>query len=200
MASNRDAYVRDRAYSDGFTPAIIRALAPHLIVPASKELDTKEATDFLVFKACDLRIAARIRTPEWFDKCPDEFTIRSCRPTGTRTEFAKIMGEWGDLFFYGFGDPDGKTLAAWRLMSLQEFRLAVGRAGYKGDGRRIWTEIENPDGTKFAAFRVADFPPALVVAEFGHRPVYRPPPVAPLTAPAPKPQLGLFPGRRGGWK
>lgn len=95
-------YREDRSWSDQFIPSIKQIVGPYLLVPASFELDAKEATDLLVFKARDIRIAARMRSAEYAERYPFDFTLRSSRDSGSETELSKIVAGWGDWLFYGF--------------------------------------------------------------------------------------------------
>lgn len=159
------AYRNDRTWSDQFIPAIRAVVGPLLVVESSIDVDREEATDLLVFTARDLRIAARVRKASYLTRFPDEFTIRWKRDNGAQTEFAKIARGWANWLFYGFGE-DG-TLAAWRVIDLDEFRFALIRFGLQSK-KAPYRVLSNGDGTEFAAFDVREFDASLVVAESGH--------------------------------
>ncbi len=164
------SWQRDKRWSDQYIPAITRAIAPHLVVPAPLELDAKEATDLLVFHARDMRIAARIRKHQYLATYGDEFTIRSRRDSGAKTELRKIVEGWGDWMLYGFAAVDGPDLAAWRLLDLSVLRSWICEHGYRAkDGRLPGSERGNGDGTFFCSFRPDQCPiPGLVIASDGH--------------------------------
>ena len=156
-------YTSDRVWSDRFIPEIKRIVGPYLLQVADLELDTKEATDLLVFKARDMRIAARIRDAgKYKQRYGNQFTIRLKRDNGATTELEKIQRGWGDWFFYGFGESD-LTIRQWFLIDLTVFRYHLITHGWEGCD---WEDKPNGDGTYFRAFAVRSFPsqPALLVA------------------------------------
>lgn len=155
-------YRTDRAWSDRFIPSIKQIVGPHLLVPATLELDAREATDLLVFTARDVRIAARMRSTEYAERYPFDFTIRSLRDSGAETELSKIVSGWGDWLFYGF-DGGEWNACPWWLLDLNVFRRSLNfhMAGIK----KIKFQINpNGDGTHFAAYDIRSFPAELVIA------------------------------------
>ena len=92
------SYQSDRSWSDQFLPQVRAIVGPHLLVPAPFELDAKEATDLMVLRARDMTIAVRLRRPGYADKYRYQFTIRSKRDSGSKTEMAKLLEGWGDMF------------------------------------------------------------------------------------------------------
>lgn len=156
------AYRTDRVWSDRFIPSIKNIVGPRLLEPSSIEQDCREATDLLVLKARDMRIAARMRRPGYATAYPFDFTLRSFRQSGAKTEFRKIYWEgWGDWFFYGHAPYDGEDIARWWIIDLQEWRLQTWHSQYragKPDPR------DNGDGTYFVAFDLRKFNPSILVA------------------------------------
>jgi hypothetical protein len=152
-------YQDDRDWSDRFTPAIKRIICPYLLEEAAPEADAKEATD-LVGK--HLRIACRVRHVDYWKRYPDQFTIRSRRDSGAKTELAKILDGHGDWMFYGFHD-EGDTIRQWYLIDLHAFRWhwVMFRDCVNSQ------EIPNGDGTYFRAFWIRSFPefPPLLISE-----------------------------------
>lgn len=80
--------------------------------PSPMHLDLEEATDRI---AGDRWFALRSRnmerySPIWLDRYMGEFTIRYSRPTGARTEWAKLFDAEipaaPDLMAYGWADAD----------------------------------------------------------------------------------------------
>jgi len=113
------AWEKDKKWSDRFLPEIKRILGECLIREAPIEEDMEHNTDLIVLKLDGLRVACRVRRFEYFNRYPDDITIRSDRASGNVTELAKIITEsWGDYFFYGFSDKDGITLCKWKLIHL----------------------------------------------------------------------------------
>ena len=155
-------YRDDRQWSDRFIPSIKHIVGPYLLEPASMELDSKEATDLIVFKARDVRIAARMRSADYADRYPYDFTIRSSRDSGTETELSKIISGWGDWLFYGF-DGGSWTAAPWWILDLNIFRHSLNF--HLANIKKIRFQIKaNGDGTNLAAYDILSFPPQLVIA------------------------------------
>src|SRR4051812_22395487 len=94
-------YSKDRAFSDRYTDALCRILGPFLIRPAALVLDMCEATDLMVLTTPNIRIAARVRSPGYAERYPDDFTIRFYRhDTGMETEMSKILKGFADWMIY----------------------------------------------------------------------------------------------------
>lgn len=113
----------DKKWSDRFLPEIKRILGENLIGEPPVEEDMERNTDLIVLKMEPLRIGCRIRRFKYFEKYKDEFTVRSGRPSGIKTELSKIIEGWGDFFFYGFSDEQEESLLSWNLCDLKVFRL-----------------------------------------------------------------------------
>lgn len=109
--------------SDRFIPEITTTSAPHVIGEPPTEDDQKHNTDVVVVRTEPVRIACRVRRPEYYERYPHEFTIRSGLRTGVKTELAKITEGWGDYLFYGHADATENRLRAWMLCDLWFFRL-----------------------------------------------------------------------------
>jgi len=124
------------------------------------DADCKEATDLIVLHARDMRIACRVRRPGYGQRYPNQFTIRSHRDTGARTELEKIVDGFGDWFFYGHTENTG-NISEWWLIDLAAFRAALVRRANIRRGQQ-----SNGDGTHFVWFDVTSFPerPPLLVA------------------------------------
>lgn len=154
-------YREDRQWSDQFIPVIKRLVGPHLLEPASFELDATEATDLLVFTARDMRIAARVRREGYAERYPWEFTIRSRRDSGAETEMSKIINGWGDWLFYGHAA--GSNIARWMIVDLHVFRAALIR---RQKGCPQFGDKANGDGTFFTWFNALTFPssPPILIA------------------------------------
>lgn len=162
-------YHSDRALSDAYLPAIKNIVGPLLLEPASFELDTKEATDLIVFKARDMRIAARVRSYGYERQYPFQFTIRAKRKSGSKTELSKVVDGWGDWFFYGHAvGGDGYGISRWMIIDLAAFRSHLIRRTIAKDSTGL---TPNKDGTtEFRWFDVRGFSaahmPILVAASF----------------------------------
>jgi hypothetical protein len=154
----------DHRWSSVFDRQIKMAIGPHVIGNASEEDDKERATD-LVLVTDRVRIACRIR--RWdkvqFDKYGGQFTIRSGRASGVKTELAKIKQGWGDLFFYGWGDPRTRRLQSWWLIDLDVFRLWHAQSA--DDGKCIIAgRIRNADGSVGEAYFLHHLPTSGIVA------------------------------------
>ena len=111
----------DKRWSDRFLPEIKRNLGEVLIGEPPVAEDQERNTDLIVLKMDAVRIACRVRRNK-FISYKEEFTIRSGRPSGKKTELAKIIEGWGDYFFYGICDEEEKHLEFWLIGSLNAFR------------------------------------------------------------------------------
>lgn len=155
-------YSRDRAWSDKYVPEIMEIVGPRLLSIADFYRDASEATDLIVFKACDMRIAARMRQPGFAELYPTEFTIRRSRRSGSKTELMKIFEGWGDWFFYGHAkEGEELKICRWWLIDLAQFRCQMLVSGM-GAGRP--RTINNRDGTtSFTVFDLEDFHPSILI-------------------------------------
>ena len=148
------AFSNDYKWQLGYLEPIKHIVGPLLLVPAEFERDAKEATDMLVLTARDMRIGCRIRRAGYADKYPWDFTIRSRRDSGAKTELAKITEGWGDWLFYGHAEHNEiPTLARWFVIDLAAWRAQMIRARELGSPRHI----PNGDGTYFVAFDIRKF-------------------------------------------
>lgn len=158
---------RDIAFSRRFDRQIKMAIGPYVIGHATVEQDTKEATDFVLCTEW-LRIACRIRrwSPSYYCKFGDQFTLRSSTRNNTRTELEKILDGWGDLEFYGWGDPQTLRLREWSLIDLNVFRQWYAEAVEAG--KTITADaFQNDDGTSGVAFWINQLPAGGLIAR-GH--------------------------------
>lgn len=143
----------DKKWSDRFLPEIKKILGLHLIGEPPMEEDCERNTDLMVLKMDPVRIACRIRKCKYYDKYPNDITIRCSRPSGTKTELAKIIEGWGDYFFYGFCDSGECFLIDWRLCDLKAFRLWFNGYIVKNKGTIPGVLKNNGDGSSdFRAF------------------------------------------------
>jgi len=155
----------DKRWSDTFLPEIKGILGLHLIGEPPIEEDAERNTDLMVLRMEAVRIGCRIRR---FDalKYLAEFTIRAGRPSGVKTELTKVIEGWGDYFFYGFGDSEGRNLHAWTLADLRVFRRWYMAELFENDRRKApGSKQNNVDGSSyFYAYKWRDLPPDFVVA------------------------------------
>lgn len=147
MATN--GYTADREWSDQFIPAIKQIVGPLLLVPAPFEVDTREATDLIVFRGRDVRVAARVRRHHYdVEEFRYQFTLRFSRTSGAETEYDKLAKGWCDWLFYGWALNDGSgvaNIARWYLIDLAAWRYQLIQ---KGTRERIQCGVKrNGDGT-----------------------------------------------------
>jgi len=156
---------RDKKWSDRFLPEIKRILGEHLIQEPPIAEDAERNTDLIVLRLDAIRIACRVRDNRYLDRYGDEFTIRSSRTSGAKTELTKVIEGWGDYLFYGFANKDNTKLAQWRIISLNVFRLWFMRQISLRGGDMPGLTKQNTDGqSALTAFDVRDMPSDAVFA------------------------------------
>lgn len=158
------AYTKDRAWSDQYIPSIRRVVGPELLVVSPDEIDRTQAADLIVLRGRDMTIAARMRKAGYADRYPYDFTIRSHRESGAKTELAKFLEGWGDWMFYGHASTVPGVISRWWLIDLHIWRAALLQQGYSGGWKSLCTTQNNFDGTRFVAFDVRKFDPRILVA------------------------------------
>lgn len=165
------SYQVNREWSNRFLQTIRTIVGPQLLVPAPLEVDQKEATDLIVLRARDMRIACRVRRPGYADDYPNEFTIRSRLDNGHDTELKKIVNGFADWMFYGHAldENESTIIEPWWLIDLDAFRVHLERDGFfqqLGQHRISYGERSNHDGTYFVWFDITSFSesPQLVIA------------------------------------
>jgi hypothetical protein len=147
-----------------------------LVQPATFEMDTTEATDLIVLKARELRIACRVRRAagEYAKHYPWEFTIRAHRDSGAKTEMEKIINGWGNWMFYGHADYDEPSAAipasisTWFVIDLESWRIQLANGTAPPAKRK-----SNHDGTYLNAYDVRYFAanPRILIASSNDVPV-----------------------------
>lgn len=164
MAPVLSVYQADAAFSRRFAPQIKRILGEHLIIEAPPEEDAHHNTDLMVLRLDAVRIACRVRRHRYLRLFGDEITIRCDRPSGTKTEFEKIVRDgWGDFLFYGFASQCETGICRWVLGDLQVFRAYV-QQQIRVTGRLPGKRRVNTDGTEFLAYPIRTLPDGFVVA------------------------------------
>jgi hypothetical protein len=156
-------YSFDRKWSDQFIPEMCRIVGPHLLIPSTLEQDIKQAADLVVLKASGVTIACRVRRSGYVKDYGNQFTIRSQRLNGSKTELEKIVDGWGDWMFYAHANEKEDGFALWHLLDLSAWRAHLIRNLQKIEcGKKL-----NRDGaTEFAWFSISSFvgKPDLVIA------------------------------------
>lgn len=166
VETKANSYKYDKEWSDKFLPEIKGILGMHLIGEPPVEEDQKRNTDLIVLKMDAVRIACRVRDPKYI-KYKADFTIRYSRPSGAKTELAKVIEGWGDYIFYGHGDDEHK-LVAWGLGDLKVFRLWYVYYLVKHGGVKPGVLRDNRDkSSTFYAYRWDSLPNNFIVAQNG---------------------------------
>jgi hypothetical protein len=152
-------------------PEVKRTLGEYLIGEAPYEEDRDRNTDLIVLRMEAVRVGCRIRRPAYLDRYADEFTIRTARPNGCKTELAKIIEGWGNYMFYGISDAAEEHLACWVLLNLSGFRLWYMAHMATNEGRQPGTVKPNRDGSsEFRAFKIDDLPVTAITARWLYTP------------------------------
>lgn len=159
-------YSFDRKWSDQFIPEMCRIVGPHLLIPSTLEQDTKEAADLVVLKSAGVTVACRVRRFGYAEKYANEFTIRSQRRNGSRTELEKIVDGWGDWMFYAHANESGDGFALWNLLDLSAWRAHLIREKLGGEKIKRGTKPNQDGTTEFAWFDMRSFvgEPNLIIA------------------------------------
>ena len=137
----------DKEWSDRFLHEIKGIIGQTLIGEPPIEEDQQRNTDLIVLKMDAVRIGCRIRRNEYMQGFRNEFTLRASRPSGTKTELAKIIEGWGDYFFYGFSDENEESLAFWFIGDLCAFRIWHTSQLINGGGKLPGQLKKNRDGS-----------------------------------------------------
>ena len=123
--TSRD-YKTDRDTADKWDPVVLRILyanaeifgvcRPGQIRKATEDEDMHMAADWV---APGGAIASRIRHLDYYARFGD-FTIRYSRPTGTKTEYEKIVSGCARWYFLGFYKED--DIVYWFIIDLDKLR------------------------------------------------------------------------------
>jgi hypothetical protein len=161
-------YQRQRAWSDSLLGEARMLVGYCTVSAADYDDDTQRATDLRWLNtsgAQSARVACRLRDHSYFLRYPGEFTIRS-HSNGRATELDKIMSGHGTHALYGFRSEDGEHIGAWSFLDLFVFRgwfFSAQQQFLQGRARKMWSEQDNGDGTRFYAFKYDDLPTGLVL-------------------------------------
>ena len=163
----RKTYAANRKWADQFLEEICEILGGVLFKPAPLQEDTKNCTDLIILRAHDKRVAVRVRTLEFAERYPWEFTVRAKSKYGGVTEIHKLAASSVGYYFYGFADASIRhymilDLAIWRQWmvlnycadSLPDSQIKPMDLHYQPNG----------DDTGFIPFNALDFPEGLVVS------------------------------------
>ena len=152
-----------KKWSDKFIPEIKQILSKvfnvseDFIEVASFKDDTQYNTDLFI-KPLRLRVSCRIRSYGCLKKYSDEFSIRSDRPSGVKSEYEKIKDGWGDINFYGIVNSDGTKLEHWIIGDLNAFRKYIKTLN------KLPRKKYNRDGTSFYPFCYKGIPDFIIAS------------------------------------
>lgn len=138
---------QDQVWARRFVPEMKRIVGEQLVVEAPYEEDAERNTDLIVLRLDAIRVACRVRRWKYLAQYGNEFTLRSERPNGAKTELTKIIEGWGHYLIYGFADAEERRLASWILGDLSKFRLWFMRRLVSDGGRLPGIERLNSDGS-----------------------------------------------------
>lgn len=157
---------QDKRWSDKFLKEIKGILGENLIGEPPIEEDMEHNTDLMVLKMDAVRIGCRVRRYGYFENYQKEFTFRVGRPSGHKTELAKIIEGWGDFFFYGFSDKAEVALISWRLCDLNVFRLWFTRKTVQQKQVPGRVKQNRDMSSTFMVFNFDDLPKKFIIASF----------------------------------
>lgn len=132
------------------------SLKDHIAKHGDPIQDQQEGTDLIILGGPQ-RIACRVRRPEFYPSYRFDFTIRSKRMSGAKTEWSKLMSEdesWRHVYIYAFSTKDD-IISSYHIIDIPSFRE------YARYLKPI--EMDNHDGTFFYAFDVRRMPPQVVI-------------------------------------
>lgn len=162
MWHEKRTFETDKKWADKFNKQVKSIVGPLLLEESDFRTDTEKVGDFTLVSRAGTTIACRIRKHSYLSRFKNEFTIRSHRDSGARTEMAKIVDEgFGTWFFYGFCDEKEENILCARILDFHRFRGRLIRVRNKD----LWTAKDNGDGTRFLSFKIEDFP-NIVVHEY----------------------------------
>lgn len=157
----KDSFDKDRELERKFKPDMKAILGKHFFVEDPIE-DRERGRDFIIFtldsREGRLTIGARLRRydPRTFWKYSREFTTRLSRPSGAETEIHKIMKGYVDFLIYCFADQPEKEIIQHFIADFEVFRNHP-------EIRPVEIKENNPPDSKFAVYRIDQFPPNFVV-------------------------------------
>jgi hypothetical protein len=161
------SYQDDRTWADQYLPWVKAICGRQFITEASVDDDQERNTDLIVLKLEAIRIAVRIRRPQWWHErngqYRGDFTIRWSRPNGTKTEHEKIMEDFGDYLFYAHAYETPPQLRGFGILDLAIYRtFAKAYKRQHGDWPGKVFQVRQTH-EEFRAIRWADVPTEAIV-------------------------------------
>ena len=150
-------YKESKIWSDRFLSEMKRILGVVFIKVAPLKDDMELNTDLIMPNGA--RVSCRIRSCTYMEQYFGQFTIRTLRPSGTKSELDKIRDGWGDFILYGYANREGTGLAYWFIGDLEVFRNYLKSYMEQNQGNLPGTEHMNRDNSSlFRAFSLEDIP------------------------------------------
>jgi len=112
----------DKRLGDRLLPEIKAILGQQFIGEPPIEEDQLHNTDLITLYMRPLRFACRIRRHVYLPNYAHQFTMRSSRFSGNKTELQKVLEGWGDYLVYGFADQTEQHIFALMIGDLSVFR------------------------------------------------------------------------------
>lgn len=158
----------DKVWSDKFLRQIKGIIGQELICAAPDVEDQEHNTDLIVFKLDAIRIACRVRRFA-YQRYAGEFTLRSNRLSGMKTELAKVIEGWGNYIFYGYANQDDTAIEKWLIGDLSRFRLWFNSQIVNNKGKIPGMDKANSDGSSdFRVFNAAAIPRFVLATDIAH--------------------------------
>lgn len=145
-------YEVNRTFSDKFERQIKRILGELFFVNDFHK-DTKENTDLMLLKGQSFDVACRIRKYYYYERYPDDITIRGVSKNKKETEIHKLAKGFGKYMFYGFCDEEEKEIISYKIIDLDLFRYKM-IVNDKIRKELFEPATINKDGTGFKVFKI----------------------------------------------
>jgi len=147
-------YKINRTFSDKFERQIKRILGELFFINDFHK-DVKENTDLMLLKGESFDFACRVRKHHYFEKYPNDITLRSKNKNGKETEMHKLMKGFGRFMFYGFCNEEETKIVSYRIIDLNTFRYKI--MVNKKIREELYKKARvNKDGTEFKTFNIDD--------------------------------------------
>lgn len=141
---------------------VIKAILGLVFIGQDPIMDTKQATDFLVFNIEPIKVACRLRTYNYYinPQYRNEFTIRCKLSSGNETELDKIKKGYCDYVFYGFVNKEENKILKYFIGDLNVFRENINNV----DCELKTNKDNNP--TSFVVYKLSDFPSKFIIKHY----------------------------------
>jgi len=131
----------------------IKQILGEIFIQKNIKADLEQATDFAVFTIKPFKIGVRLRTYKYYDRYPNQITIRWSRPSGAETEIDKIKKDLVQYIFYGFIDDNMEKIVQYIIVESEVFK----------DIKPVEIRLNNPYDSKLAAYDLSQIPSFFIV-------------------------------------